>query len=66
MSTNAIGSGMSANAFYQQRTNRSQNAEASRPQRTPGEYDQARYLQELNERLDARVIPGAWNGLSCG
>ncbi len=62
MSTNGIGPGISANASYQQALNRAQNAGAARPQRTPGEYDQSRYLRELNERLDARVIPGAWNG----
>ncbi len=47
--------------MYQQMQKRTQAADSARAQRTGGEYDEAQYLRELNDRLDANVISGVWN-----
>ena len=62
MSTGGIGGASSNSALYQQMLKRTQTADPARTQRTGGEYDKARYLQELNDRLDANIISSVWNG----
>ncbi len=62
MSTGGIGGASSNSALYQQMLKRTQAADSARAQRTGGEYDQAQYLRELNERFDANIISGVWNG----
>ena len=62
MSVNGIG-GASANYNVQQQVQRrARGADATGAQKPAGEYDQAKYLQDLNSRLDATVIAGEWNG----
>ncbi len=62
MSVTGIG-GASANYSVQhQAQRRARGADATGSQKPSGEYDQAKYLQELNSRVNATVIPGAWNG----
>ncbi len=62
MSVNGIG-GASANYNVQQQAQRrTHGADATGTQKSAGEYDQAKYLQDLNSRLNARVVAGAWNG----
>ena len=62
MSTGGIGGASSNNSMYQSMLKRTQTADSARAQRTGGEYDKARYLQELNDRFDANIISGVWNG----
>ncbi len=62
MSVNSMGGGAANYNIHQQTQRRAQAADAAQAQQTGGEYDQARYLRELNERVDANVIAGAWNG----
>lgn len=65
MSVNGIGGGAN-NALYQQMLKRAQGADAAQgaqaQQRAGGAYNEADYLRELNDRLDARVVGGVWNG----
>lgn len=67
MSVNGIGGGAN-NALYQQMLKRAQGADAAQgaqaQQRAGGAYNEADYLRELNDRLDATVVPGAWDGKS--
>jgi hypothetical protein len=44
------------------RNNAARAADAAGTQKTAAEYDQANSLRDLNSRLNANVIPGAWNG----
>jgi hypothetical protein len=61
MSINGIGGG--ANYTVQQQAQRSaRGADAAGMRKPAAEYDQDRYLQDLNSRLDANVVAGQWNG----
>jgi hypothetical protein len=65
MSANGIGGSSSTNALYQQMLRKTQAQQAQntgRAGQAGGEYDQDLYLQQLNDRLDANVIAGQWNG----
>ncbi len=66
MSMNVNGSG--SGSVYQQQLQKQKQAQqstaASTSGKTNGEYNQSQYLKELNERVNANVIAGAWNGKS--
>ncbi len=60
--------GSVSGSVYQQQLQRQKQAQqstaASTTGKTNGEYNQSEYLKGLNERVNANVIAGAWNGKS--
>jgi hypothetical protein len=63
MALSGIGGGSANYTVQQQAQKRARGADAAGMQKpVAAEYDQTAYLKDLNSRLNASVIPGAWNG----
>lgn len=59
---NVNGYSSNTSGIYQQM--RKQSAAAAETTEAKGEYNQSDYLKALNEKVDANVVAGVWNGKS--